>query len=234
MRFAIMAWRNLFRNFRRTIAVLCTVGLGAGALFSFDGFINGVLGEYRDSTIHAHYGYGQINTVGYLDTVFEKPTDHWIENGEHVFPRASFSGLLKSGSTTVSGWGQGIDAPRESQFFHSLTIEKGEMLTDQANGIVLGRGLANALGVEPGDEITVIATSMKGKINQAKFKLTGIFHTGSKEFDGRTFKIQLDRAQHLVKTSKIESTITQSLSGSTPTLSPTRNGRSPPFISREI
>ena len=57
----ILSIRNLFRNFRRTIAILLTVGLGAGALFAFQGFIHGVLGNYRENMIHAHYGNGQLN-----------------------------------------------------------------------------------------------------------------------------------------------------------------------------
>lgn len=212
-----LAFRNLFRNFRRTIAVLCTVALGAGALLSFDGFINGVLNEYRHTTIHSNYGYGQINTKGYRLTVFEQPTKHWITDGqnleqflynmpevEKVFPRASFSALLKKGKITISGSGQGIRADREADFFDSLNVEEGQMLYDQPNGILLGRGLANALNVHVGDTVTVMATSTKGALNDDKFIVTGIFHTGSLDFDSRMFRIQLSAAQKLVKTSNIE------------------------------
>lgn len=212
-----LAFRNLFRNFRRTLAILFTVGLGAGALFSFDGFINGVLNEYRDSTIHSHYGYGQVNTAGYRDTVFEQPTYHWIRNGaqleeflmgldevEQVFPRANFSALLKRGGTTVSGFGQGVEALKEADFFYGLNVEEGVALTDERNGILLGRGLANALNVKPGDSIKVVATSTKGLLNDAKFVVTGIFHTGSIDFDSRVFRIQLNQAQRLIKTNRIE------------------------------
>jgi len=212
-----LAFRNLFRNLRRTVAVLLTVALGAGALFSFDGFISGVLDEYRDSTIHSHYGFGQINTKGYRETVFEEPTNHWIDNREQleqflldleevddVFPRASFSALLKNGKNTVSGFGQGIEAEKEADFFHSLNVEEGETLSGQSHGILLGRGLANSLHVQPGDPITVMATSVNEVINSAEFIVTGIFHTGSLDFDSRMFRVQLNEAQSLLKTSKIE------------------------------
>lgn len=209
--------RNLFRNCRRTIAILFTVGLGTGALFSFDGFINGVLKELKYNTIHANYGFGQVNTQGYRETVYEEPTKHWISNGdqvqeyisqldgvENVFPRVSFSALLKHNNTTVSGAGQGVQAEQEAEFFHSLNIEEGETLSTQSNGILLGRGLANALHAHPGDVITVMATSTKGVIKKDKFVVTGIFHTGSIAFDSRVFRIQLPAAQKLLKTSKIE------------------------------
>ena len=213
----LLAFRNLFRNFRRTIAALCTIAVGAGALFSFDGFISGVLNEYRETTIHAHYGFGQIHTDGYRDRAFEDPTTHWIRNGgqleeflwsldgvENVFPRVSFSALLKNENTTVSGLGQGIVGEREEAFFSSLNIEEGEALVNQPRGILLGRGLANALQVHPGDTVQVMATSTSGYISKDKFVVTGIFHTGSVDFDSRIFRIQLGEAKRLLKTPNTE------------------------------
>ena len=210
--------KNLFRNLRRTIAISLTVAMGTGALFAFDGFINGVLKELRYSTIHANYGYGQIFTAGYKEKVFEEPTKQWIENGaeleeflysidgvESVFPRVGFSALLKSNKTTVSGFGQGVIAAREAEFFHSLNIEEGEPLQDQRMGLLLGKGLAKALQVGPGDLVQVIATSNKGYLKKDRFQVTGIFHTGASDFDNRMFRIQLPEAQKLLKTAKIES-----------------------------
>lgn len=212
-----LAFRNLFRNTRRTIAVLLTVALGAGALFSFDGFINGVLTQYRDNTIHAHYGYGQINTKGYRESVSQKPWEQWMHNPlqvqnylsslkevEHVFPRVSFSALLANGESTVSGQGLGIDAEKESKFFHSLSIVEGSTLFNQKDGILLGKGLAKALNVTPNDSVTVTATATDGTFNQITLKVTGVFETGSLDFDRRIFRIQLPQAQKLLKTKAIE------------------------------
>ncbi|MBN1914737.1 MAG: ABC transporter permease [Parachlamydiales bacterium] len=211
-------FRNLFRNRRRTMAILLTVALGTGALFSFDGFIHGVLHDLRNSTIHSHYGHGEIHTKGYHDTVFETPTNHWIQNSrevenflsrlngvEYVFPRVSFSALLKHEKRTIAVAGQGIEAVKEAEFFHALNIEEGIPLQDQPNGILVGKGVADALQVHPKDTITVIATSPKGMINKGKFIITGIFHTGSQEFDNRVVRIPLLAAQKLLKSSFIES-----------------------------
>jgi putative ABC transport system permease protein len=213
-----VAFRNLFRNPRRTIAILLTVAIGSGALFAFSGFIRGILEEYRETTIHSHYGNGQINTKGYRDSNFEDPTQHWIkdwselqlfllhqEGVEHIFPRASFSALLKTNKSTVSGHGQGVDGQAESEFFNTLNIEEGGPLEDKQGGILLGIGLAKALGVHPGDKVTVIATSAKSLINKDKFVVTGIFHTGNAHFDNGTFRVQLPDAQNLLKTKSIES-----------------------------
>src|ERR1700733_4311237 len=138
-----LSFMNLFRNFRRTFAILLTIALGTGVLFSFKGFINGVLTDYRDTTIHSHYGHGQIHTKHYRESFYSDPWNHWIENWEeitaylssqdsveYIFPRVSFSALLKHGNTTMSGFGQGIDAVQEAGFFHGLSIETGQTLYD--------------------------------------------------------------------------------------------------------
>ncbi len=203
---------------RRTIAILLTVALGAGALFSFQGFINGVLTDYSESTIHAHYGNGQLTTKGYRETVYQKPWEHWISNYwdikttlsenpavEYVFPRVSIGGMLFHGNVSITGQGQGIDAEEEAKFFNALNIEEGETLSGQPGGILLGKGLAKALSVKPGDKITFYTKSTTGSIAKAKLTVTGIFHTGNSDFDNRVFRIQLREAQHLLKTSKVES-----------------------------
>lgn len=213
-----LCFRNLLRNVRRTIAILLTVALGAGALFSFQGFIHGVLTEYSESTIHAHAGNGQLNTKGYRETVYQKPWEHWISNYteikttlvenpaiEHVFPRVSIGGMLFHGKVSITGQGQGIDAEEEAQFFNALNIEEGQALSNQPNGIILGKGLAKALRAKPGDKITFYTKSTTGSISKAKLTVTGIFHTGNSDFDNRVFRIPLKEAQRLLKTSKVES-----------------------------
>jgi putative ABC transport system permease protein len=212
-----LSFMNLFRNYRRTIAILLAVALGTGVLFSFKGFIHGVLNNYRESTIHAHYGHGQLNTSNYRQTIHAEPWKHWIrnwrelevfllaqENVTHVFPRVNFPALLKNGHVTVSGSGQGVQAEKEAQFFYGLDVEQGESLIAQEQGIVLGSGLAQALDVKPGDSITVLVNSTEGTINQAQLVVTGIFNTGSLDFDNRIFRLQLPQAQKLLNTANIE------------------------------
>ncbi len=213
-----LCFRNLLRNIRRTIAILMTVALGAGALFAFQGFIQGVLTEYSNSTIHAHSGNGRLNTKGYRSTIYQKPWDHWIKNWkeirtslyqdpavEYVFPRVTIGGMLVHGKLSITGQGQGIDAREEAEFFDALNIEQGVALSDQPKGILLGKGMAKALSVKPGDKVTLYTKSTTGSIAKDKLTVTGIFHSGNSDFDNRVFRIQLDEAQELLNTDRVES-----------------------------
>lgn len=212
-----LSFMNLFRNYRRTCAILLTVALGTGVLFSFRGFILGVLDEYRETTIHSLYGHGQVNTKGYREAVYEEPWKHWIEdpsnveaflttlpNVEYLFPRVTFSGLIKKGKVTLSGYGQGVDGEAEAKFFHEMNIIAGTMLSDQSNGILLGAGLARALDVKPGDYVNVIVNSIYGQIKHVDLQVVGIFNTGMIDVDNHIFRIQLPQAQSLLNTDKIE------------------------------
>ncbi len=213
-----LALRNLLRNPRRTAALILTVAVGTGSLFLFHGFNNGIMNQYRDNTVHARFGHGQIQTRGYGDRVYERPWEHWIEdpaalerellnlNGvRQVFPRVEFPALLSNGRITVAGRGQGVDGPAEIRFFNTLNFVAGKNLSDEADGMVLGLGIARGLGVSVGDAVTVMARGARGGMNQSVLKVTGIFHTGLKEFDDSIFRIPLAVAQSLLETDRVES-----------------------------
>lgn len=214
----VVALRNLLRNPRRTFAVLLTVAVGVCSIFLFHGFNTGIMNQYRENAIHARFGHGQVNVRGYRDKAFEKPWEHWIKNGDQVrdellkidgvkqvFPRVEFFALLTNGKVTVSGRGQGVVGREEASFFNTINVESGETLSTQPDGILLGRGLARALDVKPGDRVTLLANTVDGSINGVDLVMTGYFHTGARDIDDVMFRIQLDQAQTLLDTHSVES-----------------------------
>ena len=213
-----IALRSLRRNPRRTLTVALTVAVGTGSLFMFHGFNFGIMNQYRENTIRARYGYGQINLQGYREQVFEKPWEHWIgapapllaeltalPGVKQVFPRVEFPALLTNGRINVSGRGQGIDGVAEASFFNTLNVEEGKTLSNEDQGILLGRGLARALNAKVGDRVTVVTNTIGGSINGVDLNVVGVFHTGSKDFDDVVFRVPLARAQTLLDTSSVES-----------------------------
>lgn len=70
---------------------------------------------------------------------------------------------------------------------------------------MLGRGLARALGVKPGDVVTVLGATVNGTTNSTELVVTGIFHTGAPEVDDRLFRFQIAQAQAFLDTDRVES-----------------------------
>lgn len=212
-----IALKNLTRQKSRTLAVIITVALGISSLMIYHGFNTGIMNQYRENTIHARYGHGQVNTKGYRDTIWEKPWEHWMSGDhegikkleslsyvENLFPRVSFYALVNNGTRSISGLGEGGLGPIEADFFTTINIVEGKNLSTEEDGIVLGKGLAEALNLKVGERVTILANTVDGSINGLDFYITGIFHSGMKYFDDVFFKIQLDKAQLLLDSDKVE------------------------------
>ena len=85
---------------------------------------------------------------------------------------------------------KGIPAEAESldpEFFEQLNIVRGGFKPEISDGIVMGRILALRLGVDIGEEVSVVAlnggTFKKLNPETTEFTLTGIFQSGYTDFD---------------------------------------------------
>ena len=211
-----LAWRNLYRNSRRTAACLFTIAIGTAGLLIYQSFQNGMMNQYREGLIKVRYAHGHVFTKGYYNKVMEKPWTKWISNHEtlekklieidgivQTFPRIRFSSFLQKGGITLSGYGAGIVSKRENLFFTNKNFEHGNDIQND-NDIILGIGLAKGLNAKVGDTITILSKTVDDQFKKADVVISGIFHTGVKEFDDRAFRINLHVAKKLLNTDAIE------------------------------
>lgn len=211
-----LAWRNLFRNLRRTWMCCLTVAFGSAGLLIFQGFNTGLMNQYRENTIRVKYGHGQIFPKGYRDQVHEQPWELWIENVETIeprikelkgvvetFPRISFYSFLTKGATNLAAHGEGVVPEREKKFFTHLNFEEGSDLSSD-DEIIIGKGLAKSLGVRVGDSLTAMGNTTHGQLNGMDLRVAGIFHTGVQTFDNSYFRISLKAAQSFLDTDRVE------------------------------
>jgi putative ABC transport system permease protein len=213
-----LSLRNVFRNRRRSICTLATVAVGAMGLFVFMGFNRGIMNQYRANTIRARWGHGQVFVRGYRGRAHAHPREQWIARPQQVmekvralpgvvelFPRLTLNAMLLAGDQAVVGQGEGIDGVAEARFFTRLNYVEGGDLGHRRDGIVLGQGLAKGLGVSVGDRVRLAVHTGHGGARHAEALVTGVFHTGSQEFDSRAFRLSLIVAQQLLETDRIES-----------------------------
>lgn len=215
VKFAI---RNISRNRRRSVVAISTIAVGVAGLLFLQGFFAGLLAMHAENSIHSRHGHGQLMTKGYFEQTYETPSDHWIKDPQSVvnalrampevaeaFPRVQFFALLSNGKINVAGKGQGIVGGKEQAFFNKMNFTSGGPIGTAKDGIVLGAGLAKSLGVRLGDRVTILGQTVHGTVNAIDTEVTGVFHVGMKEADDVLFQVQLDQAQLLLDTDKIES-----------------------------
>ncbi len=212
------AMRNIWRNQRRSFVAIGSIAVGVFGLLFLQGFFSGLIALHKENSIHSRFGHGQIMTRGYWGQPFEKPWERWIDDPEdlinelrareevaQIFPRVQFFAMLSNGSLNVAGRGQGVVGASEEGFFDKMNFVSGHALGQEEDGLVMGVGLARALGVKIGDPVTVLGQTVHGTINAVDTRVVGIFHVGMKEADDSLFQLQLPKAQILLGTNKIES-----------------------------
>ena len=209
----LIAARNLTRNRRRALTALMTVSVAVIAMVLADGFAQWIFWAMREGTIQGQLGHIQVVRPGYHSAGAADPFAYVIpENSpEHdaiesmpgvklAAPRLTVTGLISHGETTVSFVADGVDPRRETELSKAFRIVNGNDLSgSQANEVVLGRGLARNLGVEPGATVALLANTGTGSINAIEAKVAGLFITANQAYDDSALRLPIGLAQSLTR-----------------------------------
>lgn len=209
-----LALRNVFRHRLRTGLTLAAIAFGVLGLVLSGGFVHDIFIQLGEAVIRSQTGHIQIARAGFFSYGSRSPDKFLIENPEdvtgqvaarpqvaRVMGRLYFSALLGNGRTDLPVVGEGIEPEKEAQLGTYLVMREGRPLeSGQRYGLLVGEGLARALGLKPGDPATLVASSAEGALNSLDFDVAGVFQSHSKEYDARAVKIPLAAAQELLGT----------------------------------
>jgi len=207
------AFRNVTRQYRRSLFGVSAVTFGVVALTLAGGFIEWIFWATREGTIQTGLGHIHVMRPGYLDGGHADPQKYLLPQQSPIketiasFPsvrlvatRLAFTGLISNGEATVAFIGEGGDPELERQISPSLVIPAGQALaSDDPKGIVLGRGLAENLGVIIGAKVVLLGTTPTGGINAVECTVRGYFNTASKAYDDSALRVPLPLAQQLLR-----------------------------------
>jgi putative ABC transport system permease protein len=73
--------------------------------------------------------------------------------------------------------------------------------------VLLGVGLARALGIVPGDSVALLAATADGSLDAMDVTVRGLMTTGLHELDGRVLKTHVVTAQRLLGTSNVSALV---------------------------
>jgi putative ABC transport system permease protein len=216
-----LALRNVFRHRSRTALTLAAIVFGVVALIMSGGFVQDFFIQLREATIHSQFGHLQVYKAGYYQLGRRSPYHYMIDVPDRIIadlsqldqvvditPRVNFSGLLSNGRTTFPIVGEGINPERELRLSTYITITSGTNLPkNDVYNIIVGQGVANALNLKVGSNVILLISTRDGAINTFDFKVAGVFHTFSKEYDDRAVRIPLAAAQELLATKAVHSLV---------------------------
>ena len=218
-KFLLLAFRNVFRNRRRTIMTLLMVGGGVTGLLLAGGYFAFMTRGLREDTIRNGLGHMQIFTAEHFRRdevhVLDTGIDNWrqiaasVSSGGHVrgvAPRIEFYGMVSNGAKSSVFMGSAVDPVAETSLGFSTRLNAGHNLTGKAEGEVealIGAGLAKSMNVKVGDGLTLLAVTTDGALNGVDVEVAGIVNNGIAELDARYLRITLASAQRLLQSDRV-------------------------------
>ena len=204
-----MAWRNIWRNPRRTILTICAIAFASLLLVFMLSFQFGSYETMINTSVKIHTGHLQIQADAYqakknMRLVVPNPVkiagilDAMPNIEAYTFRGQAFS-LISSSERTYGGVVTGIDPDHEAGVSRLKSlIRQGEFLSsDDMNQALVGKLLAKNLRVKIGDELTVMGQGRDGSIAATVVKVKGIYSSGIDEFDRASIHIPLKTFQEV-------------------------------------
>ncbi|MBN2798154.1 MAG: ABC transporter permease [Deltaproteobacteria bacterium] len=179
-----MAWRNVWRNYRRSSVTIVAMTLALVVELLYSGLITGMFLDMEDDITEMDSGDIQIMAPDYLDRPSLYATvpaaDALVKRledaGFAATPRLMAGGLAASGEQSAGVGLFGLDPVRDPTVLRLNTaLAEGQWLDDaDPRGVVVGRGLARTLSLKLGSEVVVLSQSSDGATANELFTVRGI------------------------------------------------------------
>jgi ABC-type lipoprotein release transport system permease subunit len=182
-----LAWRNLWRNYRRTVIMLLAISLGVWAMIFMTALLRGMVDDMVKQGVSALPGHVQIHAQAYRDD----------PSVSHSLPAPDAALLAVLDSRKVAAWSSRIKVPAmiSSEYenrgvtllgidpqgelslgFKMDDVIEGRFLSGADDGgIVVGRKLLQRLESRLGKRVVVMSQDPDNTIADRGFRVVGVF-----------------------------------------------------------
>jgi ABC-type lipoprotein release transport system permease subunit len=182
-----LAWRNLWRNPRRSLITFMVIAVGVWSILCFDVLMKAFAASSLEETLHLLTGDGQIHAPGYLD---DPGLDHSI-----AAPAGAL--LTALGGPGVSAWAERVRVPaiiqseyrtravtlmgvdpaseRKMSELPSAMLAGRYLTGSNGVGVVIGADLAKRLKTRLGKRVIVMTQAADGRLAEVGLPIVGLF-----------------------------------------------------------
>jgi putative ABC transport system permease protein len=206
-----LAWRNIWRHKRRTIIIVLAMSMTLALMMWYDGLMNGFTDAIYGNAVKVLGGNVQVHAEGYRaeansNPLFPLADPQVVINAAESNPltlaatqRIKTGGLVTSREGAFSVGIIGVEPEKEIMVnIIGQNVKEGRNLTsDDLDNVLIGKGLADAMGVNVGDRITMVGRSQHEQMRQRTMTVVGIFDLGLTDIEKQSVYISLGEAQAL-------------------------------------
>jgi ABC-type lipoprotein release transport system permease subunit len=200
---------------------LVAVALGLGLLVVTSGLIEGSVYGAIENNIRVQSGHVQIRDESYEEDKVSLKWEDLLDDPQGLTAQAQelpevravtpvlwASGILATSEQSVGVRVFGIDPVSQVNNPFEEGVVAGEFLAaDDRTGILIGRRLAESLGVAAGDDISLLINTSDEQPDEAIFTIRGLYDTGIPAYDETTIFLPLAKAQAFTRAGERASAI---------------------------
>ena len=207
-----LAWRNIWRNKRRTAIILTAVVIGVWSMILLGSLMRGMAVGMIKNGISTLTGHIQIHHKGYRD-------DPAIENSisdprvvEDVLrkvlpqdalwsPRVRVNAVASNARHSSGVTLVGIDPASEARIsFIGTAISQGRYLKpDEKNGILVGEALLEKFDTRPGRKLVLMSQDTHREIASRAFRIVGTFRAEMEATEKQYVFVNRTASQKMLK-----------------------------------
>ncbi|MYH57225.1 MAG: ABC transporter permease [Boseongicola sp. SB0675_bin_26] len=182
-----LAWRNLWRNPRRTGITLIVVAIGMWSVLFFNAFMIAWAQSSKETTLQLLLGSGQIHAEGYMDDpsidALMHPPDQDLASALDApavadwTTRVVIPGVIQSEYKTLPTTIVGVDPKAEARI-SSIPgkIAEGRYLnSSDDDSVVLGLHMAERLKTGLGRRVILMSQNTEGGMSEQSFDVVGVY-----------------------------------------------------------
>ena len=206
-----LAWRNIWRNPRRTAVILSAVILGVWSMIFLSALMRGIIEGMIENGISSLTGDIQVQDSRYpadpsVQNSLTHPRkvtevfDRVLPDKSHYAFRVRVNAVISNARHTRGVSLVGIDPAQERRVsFLAESIWKGNYFQeDGKRAIIIGRALADRFQTELGRKLIVMSSGANGDIVSRAFRIRGLFDAEMDSTEERYVFILKSEAQQML------------------------------------
>lgn len=207
-----LAWRNIWRNPRRTTVILIAVIIGIWSMILIGALMRGVAVGMVKNGIATLTGHVQIHHKGYRDDpaieksmtssrVVEKVLSQKLPPGAQWTRRVRVNAIANNARHSSGVTLVGIDPQTEALVsFIGTAISRGRYLgTDDSNAIVVGEALLEKFETKIGRKLVLMSQDTEQEIASRAFRIVGVFKAEMESTEKQFVFITRSASQKMLK-----------------------------------
>lgn len=201
-----LAWRNLWRNKRRTLITVASIFFGVLLSAYMTSMQEGSYSKMVEIVVKFYSGYMQVHHEDYwenksINNVFEydqalidQIKTH--EEVDYVIPRLESFGMASAEELTRGAAIFGIVPEVENQLTGIADkVVSGSYLKEEDDGVLIGDGLARFLNLQLNDTLVILSQGYHGVSAAGKFPVRGLIKHISPELNKSIIYMELETCQ---------------------------------------